>query len=148
MSAYDSRRMDRRLRELERSDDPIKQAQAKRLRCKFEGHLEYKIETVTVREDYGTLCTVLHLGLNGNAQVDIAFPIQRIRTQEQVEDIIAGQVHSHLAKCPRCGAENKLTYHYTYTIIHELKRQMDERARKSNERESIFGRGPPDWRTW
>jgi hypothetical protein len=123
--------VDRKIRDLERSGDPIKQQRAAQLRCKAFGHEEYKIETVSVYEDYEKQQTVLHLGLGGDLKMGIRFDYRKIRdrTQEYIEHVIAGQAQEHLAKCPRCGVANELTYHYTYSIIHELKRQQDERLR-------------------
>jgi phage FluMu protein Com len=120
--------MDRRIRDAERAGD---YELAARLKCKSFGHLEYKIETVTIYEDYEKQQTVLQLGLGGDLKMGIRFDYRKIRdrTQEYVEHVIAGQAHEHLAKCPRCGVKNELTYHYTYSIIHELKRQQDEQLR-------------------
>lgn len=102
--------MDRRIRKLERSDDPIDKIRLGRLRCKIEGCQEYEILYAEWGYDPNMMAQLINISLSHYSNITIAFADYTIindldEARQRLEYMIGA-----IAKCPRCEKPNDRDY--------------------------------------
>lgn len=114
--------MDRAIREAERAGDYDR---AGRLRCRGEGCIRYKIESISSWENYETNCWMIELNLHDDRQMKIAISMGNIyrasNSVQYVKDTIWNECIQHLAHCPRCEKTNGLGATYTREVLDGLR---------------------------